>query len=52
MFDIVREVIHVQPVRSHVESGDVGYIRITQFNEQTFDALKAAIAKFRSAASS
>ncbi len=47
IFDIVREIIHVQPVRSHVESGDLGYIRITQFNEQTYDALKAAIAKFK-----
>jgi carboxyl-terminal processing protease len=46
-FTIVREIIHVQPVRSHVESGDIGYIRITQFNQQTFDALKAAIAKFK-----
>ena len=48
VFDIVREIIHVQPVRSHVEGGDVGYIRITQFNEQTYDSLKAAIAKFKS----
>jgi carboxyl-terminal processing protease len=47
-FTIVREIIHVQPVRSHVESGDIGYIRITQFNQQTFDALKVAIAKFKS----
>ena len=46
-FTIVREIIHVQPVRSHVESGDIGYIRITQFNQQTFDSLKAAIAKFK-----
>ena len=45
VFDIVREIIHVQPVRSRVEGGDIGYIRITQFNEQTYDALKAAIAK-------
>ncbi len=47
VLDIVREIIRVQPVRSHVESGDLGYIRITQFNEQTYDALKAAIAKFK-----
>jgi carboxyl-terminal processing protease len=47
VFDIVREIIHVQPVRSRVEGGDLGYIRITQFNEQTYDALKAAIAKFK-----
>ena len=37
----------MQPVRSHVEGGDIGYIRITQFNQQTFDALKVALAKFK-----
>ena len=47
-FTIVREIIHVQPVRSHVESGDIGYIRITQFNQQTYDSLKVALAKFKS----
>jgi len=46
-FMIVREIIRVQPVRSHVEGGDIGYIRITQFNQQTYDALKIALAKFR-----
>ena len=46
VFTIVREIIHVQPVRSHVESGDIGYIRITQFNQQTYDALRLALAKF------
>jgi len=43
---IVRDVIKVQSVRSHVEDGDIGYIRITQFTEQTFDGLKAAMEKF------
>ncbi len=28
------------------EKGDVGYVRISQFNEQTFDGLKQAMAKF------
>jgi carboxyl-terminal processing protease len=46
-FTIVRDLIHVQPVRSHVEDGDIGYIRITQFTEQTADGLKAAIDKLR-----
>src|SRR5262249_35742706 len=40
---IVRDIIHVKSVRSHAEGADVGYIRITQFNEQTTDALKQAI---------
>src|SRR6185369_5836410 len=40
---IVRDVIRVRAVRSHSEGEDVGYIRITQFNEQTTDGLKRAI---------
>jgi len=39
---IVRDVILVRPVRSKVED-DVGYIRITQFNDQTTEGLKKAI---------
>jgi carboxyl-terminal processing protease len=39
---ITREMIMVRSVRSRPE-GDVGYIRITQFNEQTNDGLKKAI---------
>src|SRR6202790_1894388 len=40
---IMRDVIRVKSVRSHSEGEDVGYIRITQFNEQTTDGLKQAI---------
>jgi carboxyl-terminal processing protease len=39
---ITREIIMVRSVRSRPE-GDVGYIRITQFNEQTNEGLKKAI---------
>ena len=46
-FKIVRDVIRVQSVRSHVEDDDIGYIRITQFTEQTADGLKSAMEKFR-----
>jgi carboxyl-terminal processing protease len=41
-----REVIHIQVVKSHLE-GDIGYVRLTQFNEQTDSGMRAAIAKFR-----
>ncbi|HEY5306649.1 MAG TPA: S41 family peptidase [Pseudolabrys sp.] len=41
---ITRDVIRVKAVRSQVEGDDVGYIRMTQFNEQTTDGLKKAIA--------
>jgi len=40
---IMRDIIRVKSVRSHAEGSDVGYIRITQFNEQTTDGLKQAI---------
>ena len=39
---ITRDIIIVHSVRSRPE-GDVGYIRITQFNEQSTEALKKAI---------
>jgi carboxyl-terminal processing protease len=40
---ITRDVIRVKSIRSHNEGEDVGYIRVTQFNEQTTDGLKKAI---------
>src|ERR1700741_1937722 len=45
---IVRDVIRVKSVRSHTEGDDVGYIRITQFNEQTNEGLKKAISDLTS----
>jgi carboxyl-terminal processing protease len=45
---IVRDVIRVKSVRSHTEGDDVGYIRITQFTEQTTDGLKKAISDLTS----
>jgi carboxyl-terminal processing protease len=41
---IVRDIIRVRPVRARVESDEVAYIRLTQFNEQTTEGLKKAIA--------
>ncbi len=46
-YTIVREIIHVQSVRSHVESGDIGYIRITQFNQEAYEGLRRAFDHFR-----
>src|SRR5450755_5079178 len=40
---ITRDIIRVRSVRSHIEGEDVGYIRLTQFNEQTTEGLKKAI---------
>jgi carboxyl-terminal processing protease len=42
-----REIIHIQVVKSHIE-GDIAYIRLTQFNEQTDSGLRAAFAKIKS----
>ena len=41
-----REVIHIQVVRSHLE-GDIGYIRLTSFNEQTDPGLRKAFADLK-----
>jgi carboxyl-terminal processing protease len=46
-FNITRAVIQIKSVRFHTED-DVGYIRITQFNEQTYDGVKQAMQKFAS----
>ena len=40
---ITRDIIRVRSVRSRLEGDDVGFIRVTQFNEQTADGLKKAI---------
>jgi carboxyl-terminal processing protease len=40
---ITRDIIRVRSVRSRTEGDDVGFIRISQFNEQTSEGLKKAI---------
>jgi carboxyl-terminal processing protease len=40
---LTREIIRVRPVRYHADGGDIGYIRITSFNEQTTDGLRKAV---------
>ena len=46
-FDVTltRDVIRIKAVKSEMK-GDVGYLRITQFNEQTTDNARAALKKF------
>jgi len=39
---VVRDIIQIRAVRHELED-DVGYLRVTQFNEQTFENLKDAI---------
>jgi carboxyl-terminal processing protease len=40
---LVREVIRIRPVAYHTDGGDIGYIRISSFNEQTTEGLKKAL---------
>jgi carboxyl-terminal processing protease len=40
---IVRDVIRIRSVRAKKQGDDVGYVRITQFTEQTFDGLKKSL---------
>jgi carboxyl-terminal processing protease len=44
---MARAVITISPVRWRSEGGDVGYVRVTTFNEQTEDSVKEAIEKLR-----
>jgi len=43
---IVRDIIKIRAVRARTE-GNVGIVRITTFNEQTYDNLKAGIAEIK-----
>jgi carboxyl-terminal processing protease len=40
---VTRDVIHINPVKYNAEGDDVGYIRITTFNEQTSANLQKGI---------
>jgi carboxyl-terminal processing protease len=48
-FEITREQIRVQSVRSHDLGGGIGYIRLRQFQEQTAHDVEAAIDKLNKA---
>jgi carboxyl-terminal processing protease len=44
---LTREVIRIQVVKSHLEGGDIAYIRITSFNEQTDAGVRKALQALR-----
>src|SRR5579863_3265806 len=44
---LTRAVIEIKSVRSKKKGDDIGYIRITQFNEQTADGVRDALLKFQ-----
>src|SRR6476620_590001 len=42
---LTRETIKIRPVRARLEGGDIVVLRITQFNEQTFENLRSNMEK-------
>lgn len=49
-FDVTikRDVIRINPVKARLEGdGDIGYVKVTTFNEQTHDELVSAISKLK-----
>ncbi len=40
--EVIRDIIQIRSVRSRTED-DIAYIRVTSFNEQTFEGVKAAV---------
>jgi carboxyl-terminal processing protease len=48
LFDVtmIRDVIHIKPVKYNAE-GDVGYVHITSFNEQTTTDLQKAVTELK-----
>lgn len=48
LFDLtlVRDVIHIRSARSRTE-GNIGYIRLTAFNEKTLESLEEGVKKLR-----
>lgn len=51
-FELTREVIHVSAVLHKLLDGNVGYLRIKQFQERTHSELMAATSKMRAEAKS
>ena len=47
VFNIVREVIQVQSVKSEVLEDDIGYIRLTSFNDNSSDQIEKQIKKLK-----
>lgn len=46
-FDLKRDVIRIKSVRHRIEHGNVGYIRVTTFNESTVNGVEAAVADIK-----
>ena len=46
-FNIVREVIEIQSVKSEILENNIGYIRLTSFNENSSDQIEKQIKKLK-----
>ena len=46
-FNITREIIKIASVKSETMEGNIGYIRLTAFNENSSDQIKKSIQKFK-----
>jgi carboxyl-terminal processing protease len=44
--EIIRDVIKIQSVRSRVEQDDIGYVRVTTFNQNTMPGIDKAFKEF------
>ena len=47
IFNITREIIEIQSVKSELLSDKIGYIRLTQFNENSSSQIKKKIIEFK-----
>ncbi len=45
-FEFVRELIKINPVKYEVKEGNIGYIRISEFSENTLDNFTNAVKEF------
>ena len=46
-YEFVREIIEIKSVKYEIKEGNIGFIRITQFSENTLDNFKIAVDEFK-----
>ncbi len=44
--EIIRDIIKIQSVRSRIEQDDIGYVRVTTFNQNTMPGIEKAFKEF------
>lgn len=45
--EVIRDIIKIQSVKSRIEQDDIGYIRVTTFNQNTMPGVEKAIADIK-----